>query len=373
MSQHTSLTSGAPRATLPPRPSRPPRPPRPTRPVGPENAVTLRQNLTAGAGAALAGFGVMLALAFLGLTLTGASSATSVLSAALTLVCLAVGGSADFSGGSSGGLLSMGMSGGLSGMPLGVTLAGAWALGFVFFRGLRGRRVTTEALLGRAVTAGVVWLMLLVAGAACARGSLELPESVTAKMKPGGSGSGGSGSGGLGGGLGGLLGGGSGGGGVLDRLSGGGGAGGLLGGSSSLSTVDFRTDVVLTVFAGLLWLAVVLGIGALTTRRVRFPVRFAAGRLRTTVGPALSGTATVVGVTALVLTPLAAVAAYALGGDNGGKAPASSCSPRRTPCSPCFPRELERRGRSPSRGRWTPAVRSGGCSAGCPGAGCSAG
>ncbi|MFD4599833.1 streptophobe family protein [Streptomyces sp. NPDC058464] len=274
--------------------------------------------MTAGAGAAVAGFAAMLAVAWLGLTLANASSATSTLPAAVTILCLAVGGSADFSGGSSGGLLSMGVQGGLRGMPLGVTLVGALTLGLVFFWGLRGRKATAELLFARAAVAGVTWLLLFVVFAPFAQGSLKLPESVTAKLKPG---AGSSGGGGI---LGRLGGGGSGGGGILSRL-GGGGAGGLLGGSggggsSSLSTVDFKADVAMTVFAGLLWLVVVLGLCVLVARRPRFPVRFATGRLRTMVGPALSATTTVVVAMTLVLTLVAAGGAFFLAGDNGGKA-----------------------------------------------------
>lgn len=321
MSHHTALTSDtARRDTLPPRPTRPPRGSR--APADPGPAVTTFQNLIAGSGSAIAAVAAMLAVALLGLTLAGASSATSVLPAAVTLVCLAVGGSADFSGGSGGGLLSMGMEGGLRGMPLGVTLAGALALLLVFFRGLRGRKVTTELLFARVFAAMATWLLLLVVFTPFAKGSLRLPESVTAKLRPqAGSGSGG----GLGSGLGGLLGGGSGtgGGGLLDRLRGSGAGGGLLGGSggsSSLSTVDFKADVAMTVFAGLAWLIIVLLLGVTATRRPRFSVPFATGRLRTLVGPALSATATVVLTVTLTLTLVGAVGALFLAGDNGGKA-----------------------------------------------------
>ncbi|MEU9450467.1 streptophobe family protein [Streptomyces sp. NPDC048277] len=292
MSHHTAPTSGTARPdTLPPRPTRPSRGSR--TPAAPGPAVTGLQNLIAGSGAAVAAFAAMLAVALLGLTLAGASSATSVLPAAVTLVCLAVGGSADFSGGSGGGLLSMGMDGGLRGMPLGVTLAGAVALLPVFFRGLRGRKVTAETVFARVVTALVTWLVLLMVFSPLAKGSLELPKSMTAKLKPGSGG-------GLGGRLGGLLGG--------------------SGGSSSLSTVDFKAGVAMTVFAGLAWLLVVLLLGMVATRRPRFPIPFATGRLRTIVGPALSATGTVVLTVTLTLTAVGALAACFLAGDNGGRA-----------------------------------------------------
>ncbi|MFG2970302.1 streptophobe family protein [Streptomyces sp. NPDC048288] len=332
MSQHPALTSGATRPdTLPPRPARPPRGPRTPVAAGP--AVTGLQNLIAGSGAAVAAFAAMLTVALLGLTLTGASSATSLVPAAVTLVCLAVGGSADFSGGSGGGLLSMGMAGGLRGMPLGVTLAGAVAVLPVFFRGLRGRKVTAETMFARVAAALVTWLVLLMVFSPFGRGSLELPQSLTAKVKPGSAG------GGPGGGLGGLLGGGSGagsgagsgGGGLLGRLTGSGvgsgvgsGAGGGLlggsGGSSSLSTVDFEADVAITVFAGLAWLLVVLLLGVAATRRPRFSIPFATGRLRTTLGPALSATASVLLPVTAALTAAGAVGAWFLAGDDGGKA-----------------------------------------------------
>ncbi|MFI6254066.1 streptophobe family protein [Streptomyces sp. NPDC051016] len=295
----------------------------------PGPAVTGWQNLIAGSGAAVAACAAMLTVALLGLTLTGPSSATSPVPAAVTLVCLAVGGSADFSGGSGGGLLSMGMTGGLRGMPLGVTLAGAVAVLPVFFRGLRGRKVTAETMFARVAAALVTWLVLLMVFSPFGRGSLELPQSLTAKVKPGSAG------GGPGGGLGGLLGGGSGagsgagsaGGGLLGRLTGSGvgsGAGGGLlggsGGSSSLSTVDFEADVAITVFAGLAWLLVVLLLGVAATRRPRFSLPFATGRLRTTLGPALSATASVLLPVTAALTAAGAVGAWFLAGDDGGKA-----------------------------------------------------
>lgn len=319
MSQHSALTSGATRpGTLPPRPARPPRGPR--TPVAPGPAVTGWQNLIAGSGAAVAAFAAMLTVALLGLTLTGASSATSPVPAAVTLVCLAVGGSADFSGGSGGGLLSMGMTGGLRGMPLGVTLAGAVVVLPVFFRGLRGRKVTPETMFARVAAALVTWLVLLMVFSPFGRGSLELPQSVTAKLKP-------DSGGGPGGGLGGLLGAGSGagsgGGGLLGRLTGSGAGGGLLGGSggsSSLFTVDFEADVAMTVFAGLAWLLVVLLLGVAATRRPRFSIPFATGRLRTALGPALSATASVLLPVTAALTAAGAVGAWFLAGDDGGKA-----------------------------------------------------
>lgn len=302
MSHHTTLTSGAPRNPLLPRPSRhghPPQGPRASKGQGP--SVTAGQNVSAGVVCALAAFAAMLAVALFGLSLADASSATPVMPAALAIVCLAVGGSAGFSGGSGGGFLSMGMEGGVRGTPLAVTLVGALVLGLAFFWRLRGRRVTAELLFARAAVASVTWLVLLVVAAPLARGSLHLPDSVTAKLKPGAGGSGG----------GGLLGGG--GGGLLGKLGG-------ADRSSSLSAVDFHTDVAMTVFAGLLWLLVVLALGTLAARRPRFPVRFATGRLRTVVGPVLSATATVVLAVTLSLTLVVTVGAFALGGDNGGKA-----------------------------------------------------
>ncbi|MFB6981567.1 streptophobe family protein [Streptomyces scopuliridis] len=298
---HTTPTSSAPRSALPPRPSHAPKGPRPS--ARRTLTVTAGQNLAAGAGSAVAAFISMLAVSFFGLTLMGASSVTSCAAAAPAIVALAVGGTVTLSAAAGGGLMSMGVGGSLHGMPLGVTLTGVLVLGTGYFWRLRGQRITADLLFARAATAAGTWLVLLLVFVPFGQGQLRLPDSVSDKLTPG------SGGGMRGGGLGGLLGGG--GGGML------GGGGGL---SSGLSSVNFEADVPLAVFAGLVWLVVVLAIGVVATRRPRLPVQFATGRLRSSVGPVIYAAAKVLVWVSLPLTFVGAIAAFLLGGDNGGRA-----------------------------------------------------
>ncbi|MFJ8019431.1 streptophobe family protein [Streptomyces sp. NPDC096311] len=293
-------------------PSRPP-----LRPDGSARIpdVTPRRNAVEALAAVLAAFAAMFTVAVLGLYFVDAPSTTSLGSAAAATVCLAVGGSAELSGGAGGGFLSLGIEGSVRAVPLGVTLVGAVAFGFAFFRPLRRRRVAAGPLAARALVAAGACFLSLLACAHWAREALRLPESVTDRLTPGGSGAGASG------GLGGLFGGagdaeGGLGSGLGDLFGGmGGGSGGGLGGG--LTDIGFRIDTGSTLLGGLAWLLVVLGLGLLIARRANLPTAVMTGRPRTMAGPAASATTTVALSLLAVLFTLGTFGSLALAGDKG--------------------------------------------------------
>jgi hypothetical protein len=170
---------------------------------------------------------------------------------------------------------------------------------WIFFRRLRGIRVTPPELFTRAATAAGTGILGLAICSAFAHGTLSLPSSVTSHFKLGGGGGCGSSSG-LGGGL-------------MSRL---GGSGGL---TSGLSTIGFQAGGLITVFAGLAWILVVLGLGTLAARRIRFHRNIATSPLRLAAGPVLSASTTVLVSVALGLAVVVAVAGGLFSG-NGGRA-----------------------------------------------------
>lgn len=243
-----------------------------------------------GAAAALCAVVAMVVVSVLALSLLDAGSVGSLGSLTAAMTVLAVGGSltagpdtsgaAESSGSGLAGLFGGGggmgpsMSGSAAVTPLGVTLVGAVVLWFVFSRRLRQRRFDAGELAARAAGAGAAALFALVILAALAKGTITLPASMTSR---------GGGGGGLGGG--GLGGGGGDAGGMLGRLLGGAGGGG---GAASEPTMAFHVSVGSTALGALLWVAVVLGVGCVVSRRVKVPLGGVVDRLRPGWAPGLS-------------------------------------------------------------------------------------
>lgn len=284
------------------------------------------QNALEGAAAVLCAVLAMAAVSALALALLDAGSVGSLWSLTMALTAMAVGGSmsagSDVSGdtGSMGGLASLfgggggmgpSMSGAADAVPLGVTLIGGVVLWVAFSRRLRSgqqqRRFTGGELAVRAAGAGTAaWVALMVV-AGLGQGTATLPEEAMGAM--GGTGGGGStGGGGGAGGLGALMGG------------GGGGLGGLMGGGGGTAAPMAMTYQVSAVTAGLgavLWVAVVLGVGCLVSRRVRLPLGGVLDRLRAAWAPSLSAVVrTILVLAAVMLVPLVFVGA-AVGGRAG--------------------------------------------------------
>lgn len=241
----------------------------------------------------LASFAAMIGVALLGLALVGASSVVSLVPAALGVVALAVGGSAEFgTGASADGAMAVGLEGSLRVMPLGVTLVGAIVLGLSFYLPLRGRRPDAGLLGARLAAAAGTGVPLLLVLGQLSSGTVNLPESLTSRMMPSGSGDNAS----MGG--------------MMEML------GGTGGGVPS--SVDYRIDQTATFFGGLLWLTVVLGLGLLAARRARFPRPVAASGLRVAGGPAASATIAVVLVLVLALLLLGTAGGLALAPPGNG-------------------------------------------------------
>lgn len=258
-----------------------------------------------GAAAALCGLVAMAAVAWLALWLLGAGSVGSPGTMAMALAAMAVGGSVSAgsvnSGGSTGGSGSMssvlsGLFGGGGGMspsmsgaaditPLGVTLVGSLVLWLVFSRRLRQRPLTARELGARAAGAGAAALVAFVLVATLAHGTFSLPASAMSRGLGGGAqGAGASGMGALGG----MFGGSSGG-----------------GGSAQDTTMSYDVHVGSTAFGALVWVAVVLALGCLVSRRVRVPLGGAVDRVRPGWAPSLS--AVVRTLVVLVVVPMALV------------------------------------------------------------------
>ncbi|MER7702595.1 streptophobe family protein [Kitasatospora sp. NPDC097605] len=286
-----------------------------TRPAAPRPAPAraLWRNALEGALATLAAAVAMAAAAWAALTLLGAGAIAPAARLVPTVMGMAFGGGitlttapstdagegdgGDALGGlggllGGGGGLDLGLTGTVSMMPLTVTFLGTAVLALGFFRPLYRRPQPASELLwarfGGALAAAAVVFPLL---AGSAHGTAKLPEGVTERFGKGG---GGGGFGGFGGG----------------GFGGFGGDGGGL--ADSLSSVAFGTDVAVTVFFGLLWVCVVLGIGCVAARRTTLSRHLALGQGRTSwhgVTSALSGIAAVLCCSVLALALLAGLAA----------------------------------------------------------------
>ncbi|MFF3330038.1 streptophobe family protein [Streptomyces sp. NPDC002888] len=281
------------------------------------------QNALEGAAAALCAVVAMAAVSLLALMLLDAGSFGSVWSLAMALTAMAVGGSvsagSDASGdtGAIGGLASLfggggGMSPSMSGaadvVPLSVTLVGAVVLWIAFSRRLRQgqqRRFTAGELAVRAAGAASAALFTLMVVAGLAKGSATMPASAMSGMGGAGGGQAAEGFGGGNGGLGELMGGGSGG---LSGLMG--------GGSGTRMAATYHVSAGSTGFGAVLWVAVVLGVGCLISRRARLPLGGALDGLRAGWGRSLSAVVR----TVLVLAAVPLVALAVVGSVVGGRA-----------------------------------------------------
>lgn len=264
-----------------------------------------------GAAAALCGLVAMAGVAWLALWLLGAGSVGSPGTMAMALAAMAVGGSVSagsvnsaagaggsgsmssilsglFGGG--GGGMGPSMSGAADIAPLGVTLVGSLVLWLVFSRRLRQRHVTARELGARAAGAGAAALVAFALVATLAHGTFSLPASAMSRGLGGGAqgaGASGAGSGAMGA-LGGMF-------------------GGSGGGDSAAqdTTMSYDVHVGATAFGALVWVAVVLALGCLVSRRVRVPLGGAVDRVRPGWAPGLS--AVVRTLLILVVVPMAFV------------------------------------------------------------------
>ncbi|MFE2292417.1 streptophobe family protein [Streptomyces sp. NPDC059452] len=205
--------------------------------------------------AVLAGALAMVATAALGLWAAGADGLPGggfprVVAA---VVVMAAGGSVGLSG-DAGSLV--GAQAGLSVLPLSVTLAGALLIAYGFLRPLRHRAVAGGRELAEwAGRVAALWAVVLVALSLLARHTFTLPaENLTGDTTGDGT------EDGLGDGLGDVLG--------------------------DSARVGFRADLPLTLLFGLLWLAGVLVLALLVSRRAPLPPRLV--RFQETVRPAAS-------------------------------------------------------------------------------------
>ncbi|MEU3976588.1 streptophobe family protein [Streptomyces bacillaris] len=205
--------------------------------------------------AVLAGTLAMLVTAALGLWAAGAAGLPDggfprVVAA---VVVMAAGGSVGLAG-DAGSLV--GAQAGLSVLPLSVTLAGALLIAHGFLRPLRHRAVAgVRELAGWAGRVAVLWAVVLVVLSLVARHTFTLPaENLTGDGTGDGAGDG-----------------------TEDAF------GDVLGDSAR---VGFRADIPLTVIIGLVWLAGVLLLALLVSRRAPLPPRLV--RFQETVRPAAS-------------------------------------------------------------------------------------
>ncbi|MEU8117050.1 streptophobe family protein, partial [Micromonospora sp. NPDC048947] len=169
------------------------------------------------------------------------------------VVVMAAGGSVGLAG-DAGSLV--GAQAGLSVLPLSVTLAGALLIAHGFLRPLRHRAVAgVRELAGWAGRVAALWAVVLVVLSLVARHTFTLPaENLTGDGTGDGTG-----------------------GGTEDAF------GDVLGDSAR---VGFRADIPLTVIIGLVWLAGVLLLALLVSRRAPLPPRLV--RFQETVRPAAS-------------------------------------------------------------------------------------
>ncbi|WP_416973716.1 streptophobe family protein [Streptomyces sp. 4F14] len=252
-----------------------------------------------GAVAALCAVLAMVVVAALALSLLDAGSVGSLAPLTAAVASLAVGGSLsagpDASGTAEGsglaGLFGGGggmgpaMNGSADVMPLGVTLVGAVVLWFLFSRRLRHQRPEAGELAARAAGAGAAALFALMILAALAKGTITLPASMTDRGES------------------------DAGGGMLGRLLGG-------GGEASAPTMAYHVSVASAAFGALLWVAVVLGVGCVTSRHVRVPLGGAVDRVRSGWAPALGAVVRMI----LIVSAVALLVLAFVGLMAGGKA-----------------------------------------------------
>lgn len=189
----------------------------------------------------LAGLAVMIVTAALGLWAAGAADlpGNAFPRVVAAVVVMAVGGSVDLSG--DAGVIAE-TKADLTVMPLSVTLAGALVIAGGFLRPLRNRAVaSTRELAGWGARMAAVWALALIALAALARHSFAI--------RPG------------------------------DRTIAD--IGELLDASPE---VGFRADIALTLVFGLLWLAGILMLALLVSRKAPLPTRLV--RFQESVRPA---------------------------------------------------------------------------------------
>ncbi|MBT2510391.1 hypothetical protein J7I98_31975 [Streptomyces sp. ISL-98] len=191
--------------------------------------------------AVLAGLAAMAVVAALGLWAAGATGLPGgafprVLAA---VVVMAAGGSVGFSG-DAGAIAET--SADLTVIPLSVTLAGALVIAAGFLRPLRHRAVAgTRELLGWAARLAVLWVIVLIALSALARYSFRIPvEDPT--------------------------------GGLIDDVL------------DASPKVGFEADIAITLVFGLLWLAGVLILALLVSRKAPLPAQLL--RFQESVRPA---------------------------------------------------------------------------------------
>ncbi|MEU9012322.1 streptophobe family protein [Streptomyces sp. NPDC048479] len=191
--------------------------------------------------AVLAGLAVMIVTAALGLWAAGAAGlpGNAFPRVVAAVVVMAVGGSVDLSG-DAGAIAET--KAGLTVMPLSVTLAGALVIATGFLRPLRHRAVaSTRELAGWAARMAAVWVLALIALAALARHNfaIRLGDRTIADIGE-----------------------------VLDASP----------------EVGFRADIALTLVFGLLWLAGLLVLALLVSRKAPLPARLV--RFQESVRPA---------------------------------------------------------------------------------------
>ncbi|WP_406306428.1 streptophobe family protein [Streptomyces sp. NBC_00885] len=191
--------------------------------------------------AVLAGGIALFATAALGLWAAGAADLPGNAFGSVTaaVVVMAVGGSVELSG--DAGFIADTQAD-LSALPLSVTLAGALVIAAGFLRPLRNRAVAgTRELVGWAARLAVLWALALIGLAALARHTFDIPLGE----------------------------------GTIGDI------GDLLDASPQ---VGFRADIPLTVILGLVWLAGLLVLALLVSRKAPLPARLV--RFQESVRPA---------------------------------------------------------------------------------------
>ncbi|NUK77339.1 hypothetical protein HRW23_07930 [Streptomyces lunaelactis] len=191
--------------------------------------------------AVVAGLTVMIVTAALGLWAAGAADlpGSAFPRVVAAVVVMAVGGSVDISG--DAGVIAE-TNADLTVLPLSVTLAGALVIAAGFLRPLRHRAVAgTRELLGWSARVAVLWVLALIGLSVLARHSFDMPlgEGTAADI------------------------------------------GELLDASPK---VGFEADIPLTVVLGLLWLAGLLVLALLVSRKAPLPARLV--RFQESVRPA---------------------------------------------------------------------------------------
>ncbi|NUK88718.1 streptophobe family protein [Streptomyces lunaelactis] len=191
--------------------------------------------------AVVAGLTVMIVTAALGLWAAGAADlpGSAFPRVVAAVVVMAVGGSVDISG--DAGVIAE-TNADLTVLPLSVTLAGALVIAAGFLRPLRHRAVAgTRELLGWSARVAVLWVLALIGLSVLARHSFDIPlgEGTAADI------------------------------------------GELLDASPK---VGFEADIPLTVVLGLLWLAGLLVLALLVSRKAPLPARLV--RFQESVRPA---------------------------------------------------------------------------------------